>query len=168
MRIKDLIEAVKFQVSVKPQDEFMAEVAEGLEKLYEENNRQKAEIERLNTLCQEQNIEIERLREAKEQLEAKTSEEIHSLCAEIRKLNKTNDSYTEECNKLLSLIQKARTEAIKEFAERLKEKFSNLEYVINSSRKTIPIQIAKAEVDAVLQNGCSNVIDSVRKEMEVD
>ena len=47
MNIKDLIEAVKFQVSVKPQDEFMKEVAEGLEALYEENNRQKAEIKRL-------------------------------------------------------------------------------------------------------------------------
>jgi myo-inositol-hexaphosphate 3-phosphohydrolase len=34
MNIKDLIEAVKFKVSVKPQDEFMKEVAEGIEKLY--------------------------------------------------------------------------------------------------------------------------------------
>lgn len=32
MNIKDLIEAVNFQVSVKPQDDFMREVAEGLEK----------------------------------------------------------------------------------------------------------------------------------------
>lgn len=37
MNIKDLIEAVKFQVSVKPQDDFMREVAEGLEKLYSDN-----------------------------------------------------------------------------------------------------------------------------------
>ncbi len=53
MKTKDLIEAVKFQVSVKPQDEFMAEIAEGLETLYEENNRQKAETERLKDSIKE-------------------------------------------------------------------------------------------------------------------
>ena len=37
MNIKNLIEAVKFQVSVKPQDDFMREVAEGLEKLQSDN-----------------------------------------------------------------------------------------------------------------------------------
>lgn len=37
MNTKDLIEAAKFQVSVKPQDEFMAEVAERLETLYYAN-----------------------------------------------------------------------------------------------------------------------------------
>lgn len=37
MNTKNLIEAVKFQVSVKPQDDFMREVAEGLEKLYSDN-----------------------------------------------------------------------------------------------------------------------------------
>ncbi len=50
MNTKDLIEAAKFQASVKPQDEFMREVAERLETLYEENNRQKTEIERLQKL----------------------------------------------------------------------------------------------------------------------
>lgn len=37
MNTKNLIEAVKFQVSVKPQDDFMREVAEGLEKLFSDN-----------------------------------------------------------------------------------------------------------------------------------
>lgn len=50
MNIKDLIEAVRFQVSVKPQDEFMAEVAEGLETLYEKNNIQQKTIEKLQEL----------------------------------------------------------------------------------------------------------------------
>ena len=82
MNIKDLIEAVKFQVSVKPQDELLKEVAEGLEALYEENNRQKAEIKgltkekekawqlfkkkcdediELQSLCDGHRIEVERL-----------------------------------------------------------------------------------------------------------
>lgn len=61
MNIKNLIEAVRFQVSVKPQDDFMREVAEGLEKLYEENNRQKAEIERLQKLYDGANACIDAL-----------------------------------------------------------------------------------------------------------
>ncbi len=157
MNTKNLIEAVKFQVSVKPQDDFMREVAEGLETLYEENNRQKAEIDKLTcdygcykvsatdvveqlkaeiealisgqkTLQKaltEKDAEIERLREAKEQLEVKSSEEIHSLNAEIRTLKKTNEAYTRECKRIVSLIPKARAEAVKEFAERLKKRFES-------------------------------------------
>lgn len=47
MNIKDLIEAAKFQATVKPHDEFIVEVAKRLEMLYEQNNNQQAEIERL-------------------------------------------------------------------------------------------------------------------------
>lgn len=57
-------------------------------------------------------------------------------------------------------------EGVKEFAERLKAKFADIEYVIKTHRKTLPVERVKAEVDAVLQNGCSNIIDKVLKEME--
>lgn len=63
-------------------------------------------------------------------------------------------------------IKQAKSEAIKEFAERLKAKFADIEYVIKTHRKTLPVERVKAEVDAVLQNGCSNIIDKVLKEME--
>lgn len=48
MNTKDLIEAAKFQATVKPHDEFIVEVAKRLETLYEKNNNQKTEIERLS------------------------------------------------------------------------------------------------------------------------
>ena len=79
--------------------------------------------------------------------------------AQIERLQKFLDDKCDRC------IAKERTEAVKEFAERLKEKFACLEYVIQTNRKTLPIERVKAEVDAVLQNGCSNVVDKILKEM---
>lgn len=61
-------------------------------------------------------------------------------------------------------LSSAKAEAVKEFAERLKEKFACLEYVVQTNRKTLPIERVKAEVDDVLQNGCSNVVDKILKE----
>lgn len=60
------------------------------------------------------------LKDSIREQEAKASEEIHSLCAEIRTLKKTNKAYTKECNRLICLVPKARAEAVKEFAVRLK------------------------------------------------
>ena len=65
-------------------------------------------------------------------------------------------------------ISTAKAEAVKEFAERLKAKFSCMEYVIKTSRKTMPVERVKAEVDAVLQNGCLNIIDKILKEVTGD
>ena len=79
--------------------------------------------------------------------------------AEIERLTKLLDDKCDRC------IAKERAEVVKEFAERLKEKFACLEYVIQTNRKTLPIERVKAEVDAVLQNGCSNVVDKILKEM---
>ena len=76
-------------------------------------NRQKAEIERLEA-------KYERLLKAKEQLEADGSQTIQRLCAEIRTLEKDNKYCSEEGNRLLMYIPKARVEAVKEFAERVK------------------------------------------------
>lgn len=53
MNTKDLIEAAKFQATVKPHDEFIVEIAKRLEMLYEQINNQKAEIERLTELLED-------------------------------------------------------------------------------------------------------------------
>lgn len=81
MNIKDLIEAVKFQVSVKPQDDFMREVAEGLETLYEENNRQKAEIERLTELLEGWKAEAYKVADEKDKLYCEAVERVKAIKA---------------------------------------------------------------------------------------
>ena len=43
--------------------------------------------------------------------------EVKHLKSEIKKLNNTVEAYKRECNKLSNLIQRARAEAVREFAE---------------------------------------------------
>ena len=94
-------------------------------------NRQKSEIERWKE-------KYERLLKSKEQLEAETNQECHSLYAEKRTLEAMVDELqsaigkeftcfvgnphkTEHCP-YFEELEKERAEAVKEFAERLKEK----------------------------------------------
>lgn len=93
--------------------------------LIDENNSQKAEIERLERNLKEAFAEIEELRTLQ-------------------------------------------TDLVNEFVKKLKAKFICMEYVIKTSRKTMPVERVKAEVDAVLQNGCPNVIDKILKEVTGD
>ena len=53
---------------------------------------------------------------------------------------------------------------LEEFKDRLITKFSQLEYQIKTKRKTMPIEMVKATVDAVLQNGCADIINTVYNE----
>lgn len=53
---------------------------------------------------------------------------------------------------------------LEEFKDRLITKFSQLEYQIKTKRKTMPIEMVKTTVDAVLQNGCADIINTVYNE----
>ena len=61
-----------------------------------------------------------------------------------------------------------KTEAIKEFAERLKERFLNLEYRANTTRKTLPIAFVKDQSDWMLHEVSIETIDNLVKEMVGD
>ena len=103
-------------------------------------NRQQAEIERLNSpVLIIDNVDLS---------ENEIAEKLRNLPVQIFPDNE----------------EQIRNEAIKEFAEKLKAKFSDIEYVIKTHRKTLPVERVKAEMDAVLQNGCANIIDKVVKE----
>ena len=143
MKTKNLIEAVKFQVSVKPQDDFMREVAEGLEKLYEENNRQKAEIDKLTCdygcykvsaadVLEQLKAEIEALIAGQKTLQKALNEksaEVKMLQTYItnhpyRVVVENADIYTKNHEEYEKLLAKISAEAVKEFAERLDRKFA--------------------------------------------
>lgn len=53
---------------------------------------------------------------------------------------------------------------LEEFKDKLITRFSQLEYQIKTKRKTMPIEMVKATVDAVLQNGCADIINTVYNE----
>lgn len=130
-------------------------------------NRQQAEIENYikvaeyqQNLTLKKSFEIKELKAEIERLEAEIDKQYEQAKADI--LGNMADG-GESCH---WCIDEHRKNAIKEFAEKLKAKFSDIEYVIKTHRKTLPVERVKAEVDAVLQNGCSNIIDKVLKEME--
>lgn len=61
-----------------------------------------------------------------------------------------------------------KAEAIKEFAERLKEQAKNMEYKANTTRKTMPIVEVKDHVHWVLHEVIIETIDNLVKEMAGD
>ena len=63
-------------------------------------------------------------------------------------------------------IDKAKAEAIKEFAEKLNEQFKVLTYEPKTQRKTLPVVVVKQKVDGILQNGCPHIVNKVLKEMK--
>ncbi len=66
---------------------------------------------------------------------------------------------------LLDEIKMAKTEAIREFAERLKENISNMEYTANVKRQTIPIETLFTQVNWVFHEIVPETIDKLVKEM---
>lgn len=58
-----------------------------------------------------------------------------------------------------------RAEAIKEFAERLKESISNMEYTANIKRKTVSVETLYTQVNWVFHEIVPKTIDSLVKEM---
>lgn len=95
-------------------------------------------------------------------------EELIEAKAEIERLEQEKGRFeadVEMFTDIGKMYSELKSEAFKEFAERLKAKFSCLEYVIKTSRKTMPVERVKAEVDVVLQNGCPNIIDKTLKEV---
>lgn len=66
---------------------------------------------------------------------------------------------------LQSKFYEYRAEAIKEFAERLKENISNMEYTADVKRKTVPTETLFAQVNWVFHEIVPETIDKLVKEM---
>lgn len=64
-----------------------------------------------------------------------------------------------------SLDNKIKSEAIKNFAERLKERLNTLEYTRETDRKTVPTDYFVHMMNDILHETVPCVIDSVLKEM---
>lgn len=84
-------------------------------------NRQKAEIEMLQTTLFKKEDLMQMLREQKQAY----YDELVSAKAKIERLDKLTIEQRREIDRLSDYVQYTRAEAIKEFAERLKDQFSN-------------------------------------------
>lgn len=125
-------------------------------------NLQRAALDLINR----QEAEIEKLRDERQYLRSKIGL-LHGLeyITHTQVLGEDFLILSKEANGYEKLSTFIESKAIKEFAERLKEKFGNLEQTIRTDRKTIPVELAKAETDAILQIGCPKIIDNLVKEM---
>ena len=116
---------------------------------------QKAEIHRLN-------VELVGMRGACE------SYKMHydNAQAEIKMLKADKEALINGQETLQKNLPKViRAEAIKEFAERSKEKFSELEYRTKTKRKTVSVNYLDSEMNWVLHDVSNQVIDNLVKEM---
>lgn len=62
-------------------------------------------------------------------------------------------------------VVEVKREAIKEFAEKLKQKFNVLEYEANTTRKTLAVDMVERQMDWVLHEVTTSEIDNLVKEM---
>lgn len=92
--------------------------------------------------------------------------------AEIDNLNKQMEWLTGYNGNLMSAntalseeILLAKTKAYKEFAERLKEEFLNLQYNAKTNRKTVKIEELKKQMDWLLHTVAIETLDNLLKEM---
>ena len=150
MKIKDLIEAVKFQVSVKPQDDFMRELAEGLEQLCTENRHLKADVKRLQDLLTGWKTEAYKIaneRDVETEPSNITEKYPHCvLCSNGAILTKSLEEY----DKLIADIS---TEAVKEFAELLHCHCENrINNPINQKIQPLTWAAAYEEFEGVIDN----------------
>ena len=101
---------------------------------------------------------------------------INRMKAEIERLTKENEQAIEKWHILekrtkeryAELYEEAkevvRAEAIKEFAEKLKESISNMEYRANVQRKTVSVETLYTQVNWVFHEIVPKTIDSLVKE----
>ena len=95
---------------------------------------------------------------------------IHDLInrqkAEIERLEKENRDIVYAYNiHITKPINHIKAEAVKEFAERLKERFLSLEYGANTTRKTLPIAFVKDQIKWIMHEVSVETIDNLVKEM---
>ena len=93
---------------------------------------------------------------------------------EIDELRMMNDAMNDSIRPLPfetdfdKAIKSAKAEAIKEFAERVKENFNDMEYSAKTNRKTIKVEELRGQMDWVLHTVIIETIDNLVKEMVGD
>ena len=85
--------------------------------------------------------------------------------AEIDRLKVENDSLRMAGNSFKMHYNTAKAEGIKEFAERLKEKFCDIKYQANTDRKTVRVSELRDQMDWLLHTVSIEVINDAAKEM---
>lgn len=112
-------------------------------------NRQKAEIERLKSMNQAK-------------LDC-----IHDLQNENEILSRNADTaFQDGLNERRDLFApEIKAEAYKEFAEKAKENFQNLEYSADTDRKTVKVEEMKEQINWVLHSVAAETLDNILEEL---
>lgn len=108
-------------------------------------NRQKVEIERLKSQCENTQIGYNFLKSDFERLKGST---IVNNIMEIQRIKRD-----------------AKAEAYKTFAEKLKEEFLNLQYNAKTDRKNVKIEELKEQMDWLLHTVAIETVENLLKEM---
>ncbi len=85
--------------------------------------------------------------------------------AEIERLNGDYIPERTRRNNAVNAYHDAKAEAIKEFAEKVKEHFKDLEYRAKTKRKTVSVDELESQMNWVLHEVSLETIDNLAKEM---
>lgn len=126
--------------------------------------RQQAEIEEMHKRVMRLDSERE------EWSRTVTTEKLKNieLQAEIERLEIRLRKVRNQFTDLGKMYSEIRAEAIKEFAQQMKERFLKLEYRAKTPRKTIRIEELQEQMDWVLHSVSIETIDNLVKEMVGD
>lgn len=68
-------------------------------------------------------------------------------------------------NDITGIINKVKREAVREFADKLKEAFNNLAYDANTHRKTLKLEVVNSQMNWVLHEVTAKEIDKLFDKM---
>lgn len=123
--------------------------------------RQKTEIERLKSMNQAKLDCIHDLQSENEEL----TNEVDSLKKQMEWLTGYNQNLMSANTALSEEIFIAKAEAYKEFAEKAKENFQNLEYSADTDRKTVKVEEMKEQINWVLHSVAAETLDNILEEL---
>ena len=128
-------------------------------KMKAENERLEKRLKEEKHALFEQQAYTAKLQAEIERLEGESNETFHKweILAE-----RTKDHYAELYEEAKEVV---RAKAIKEFAERLKESISNMEYTANIKRKTVSVETLYTQVNWVFHEIVPKTIDKLVKEL---
>lgn len=117
----------------------------------------------IDNLLKRQKTEIERL---KSMNQAKL-DCIHDLQKENEILSRNADTaFQDGLNERRDLFaSEIKAEAYKEFAEKAKENFQNLEYSADTDRKTVKVEEMKEQINWVLHSVAAETLDNILEEL---
>lgn len=112
---------------------------------------------------------LDLIKRQKKELEAIKDKKVLVFKLSEEQINEIKEQINETKGGLLKSVEynerKIKAEAYKEFAEKAKENFQNLEYSADTYRKTVKVKEMKEQINWVLHSVAAETLDNILEEL---